>query len=568
MFSAEKVTELTGRSKTKGYLGNVVVDDTKQQFDMVFVTKSTNKKIKFDVYQFDYNLNLLNNFSDEQEVKNARTKYKWFKYRGDGENDVEVVEGATAEGNMMGKLVLKKIQTTFTYNWWRGEYEKETKLLDKVKPRDVDEDGGKGRKLIYIAHQTLDTKGELLIATLVNRGVMSMAKEGTREYSILRVNTNLEIIDRMPLTFDHPQSLVYNGSLPSGSEADDDMVLVFAPFGGQGYGKIADANPSNYTYVRLGADGKVKDRISFTSKCNYWAIYDVVEQAGGDIYMYGPGKIDHPEKEFTKGVYCITSDMAQQVRGSTREDALENEKFSNLQVLKISGGKVAFISAPTIDDINAKGIKPASQKKAFEFDGKRFILNNINIVSSGDIFINGQDFKMDNAGQVKGRVYRNLMMFQFDKDGNFKRYYGIENTAKGALLAGAGTAKSFPSQNTLVETSDGKSIIWNIFLTKDIDEDCSSTSYGTYCVFTPLYQGRMGKINIADGTVGDFKTYGGEDFYLYTDLENSKGKKMPYIDINGGKESIFLARQRKGGIKGNERWGTSIWMGKLDPSKL
>ena len=58
----EKTVELTGKSKNKGYLGNVVVDDVKQQFDMVFVTKDNNRKVKYEVYQFDYDFNLINNF--------------------------------------------------------------------------------------------------------------------------------------------------------------------------------------------------------------------------------------------------------------------------------------------------------------------------------------------------------------------------------------------------------------------------------------------------------------------------------------------------------------------------
>ena len=65
-LAEEKIVELTGKSKKKGYLGNVVVDDTKQQFDMVFVTKDKAKKVKYEVYQFDYDFNLINNFEDEQ----------------------------------------------------------------------------------------------------------------------------------------------------------------------------------------------------------------------------------------------------------------------------------------------------------------------------------------------------------------------------------------------------------------------------------------------------------------------------------------------------------------------
>ena len=90
---------------------------------------------------------------------------------------------------------------------------------------------------------------------------------------------------------------------------------------------------------------------------------------------------------------------------------LENSKYTYLQIAKLSGGKADFVSAISIEDINLKGIKPPSQKKLREFDGKKFILNGVNITSNGDIFISGQDFKYDNVGEVKGRVYKDLLMF-------------------------------------------------------------------------------------------------------------------------------------------------------------
>jgi len=158
------------------------------------------------------------------------------------------------------------------------------------------------------------------------------------------------------------------------------------------------------------------------------------------------------------------------------------------------------------------------------------------------------------------------LMFQFDKQGNFKRYYGVENTAKSAgLLGGAGGAKSFPAEFSVYESPDSKTLFWNVFLCKDIDADCS-TETGLYtttttCVYTPLYQGMLGKINIADGSISDFKTFGGENFFLYVDVLDT-----PYFTINGGKQLVYIGRERKGGLKGNERWGTAMWFGKFDPT--
>ncbi len=568
-ISQEKVVELTGKSKNKGYLGNVVVDDAKQQFDMVFVTKDNNRKVEYEVYQFDYNFNLLNNFKDTD--RKIRSKSKKKQYTG---KDYEEIVGVTASPNMMGKLVLRKTLYTYHWNWWRGEYEISKKLLDKEKPKEVGGDGDdKKRKLFYTAHKDISDKGELLVCALVNKGIMAMSKEADREYLLMHIDKDLNTIKKTSIKFNHPQSLLLSKEL----EDTDEWILVFAPFDAPG--KTADPNPTNLTYIKIDAAGEVKERFNFNSKCNEWAIFDAYA-IGNDVYFYGAGNINKPEKNYTKFPFSSVNDaMPAPVDEAGRTDLLETSKFGYLQVVKISNGKADFVSAISIADINTKGVKPASQKKLREFDGKKFILNGVNITSNGDIFISGQDFKIDNMGDVKGRVYKDLLMFQFDKAGEFKRYYGVENTAKPAgLLGGAGGAKSFPSEFSLYEAPNGKDLFWNVFLVQDVDVDCSSESSTNYlagtktttttCVYTPLYQGKFGKIDIASGTITDFTTFGGKDYYLYLDLEdNGKGKDSPYFSINGGKQLVYVARQRKGGISGSERWGNSLWFGKFDPTK-
>jgi len=568
-IALEKTVELTGKSKNKGYLGNVVVDDVKQQFDMVFVTKDNNRKVEYEVYQFDYEFNLLNNFKEAERKVRSRSKNKTYK------GDYWETIGVTASPNMTGKLVLRKTLYIYQWNWWKGGYEITKKLLDKEKPKEISGDGDdKKRKLFYTSHRDLTDKGELLVLALINKG-MDMYKDANREYLLMHIDKDLNTLKKTPIKFDNPQSLLISKEF----EETGEWVMIFAPTGGQGYGKIADANPNNLTYVKIDEAGNVKERFNFNGKCNEWAIFDAYA-IGDDIYFYGAGNINKPEKNHTKFPFSISNDaMASPVDEAGRMAMLEGMKFGYLQVAKISNGKAEFVSAVSMEDINAKGIKPASQKKLREFDGKKFILNGVNITSNGDIFISGQDFKIDQMGETKGRVYKDLLMFQFDKAGEFKRYYGVENTAKPAgLFGGAGGAKSFPSEFALYEAPNGKDLFWNVFLVQDVDVDCSSETSTNYlagtktttttCVYTPLYQGKFGKIDMASGSISDFTTFGGKDYYLYIDLEdNGKGKDSPYFSINGGKQLVYVARQRKGGMSGSERWGNSLWFGKFDPTK-
>ena len=566
-LEVEKNIELTGKSKRKGYLGKVVVDDAKQQFDLVFVTKEKSDLIKFEVYKFDYNLNLVSNYNDEQAVSAARAKFSWFKFGG---KDEEVYAGITAEKNMTGKLVLKKIRVTKKFNWWTGRYEFDKDVLEKEKPTSMDEDGKK-RKLYYAAHQEISSSGDLLVLALVNRGMLNMFKDGSRQYLLLHFDKDLKTAEETQLDFTAPQSLVFSGSAPgSDPNGDNDGIFIFAPYGGQGYGKIEDPEPTNFTYVRTAPGGKIIERFNFKSQCNNWAIMDIYS-SGKDVYVYGPGNMDKPEKNYIKVPYAVAQDfMSSGLTEEQRMTSLEDMKYSHLQIMKVSDGKLPFLTAVSIDDINEKAIKPPSQKKLYEFDGKRFVLNDINITASGDIFINGQDF----TGKTGNRTYKDFLMFQFDKTGTFKKFYGIQNTAKSPLFGPKATAVA--ASSAIIESPDGKSLFWQIFFVKDIDEDCSSyqveslTTVTTYttCTNTPLFQLRSGTIDIASGQVSDFINYGGDNYYLYIDLQEDRGKDVPYIFINGGKEIVYVARQRKGGIRGDERWGSGLWLGKFNPAKL
>ncbi|HMP98152.1 MAG TPA: hypothetical protein PKC24_00135 [Cyclobacteriaceae bacterium] len=564
----EKEVDLTGKSRMRGYLGNLIVDDAKQQFDMVFVTKSTGRSVKYEVYQFDYDFNLLNNFEEEEAV--SKYKSRRSKYRG---VDFEVIEGVSCEPNKIGKLVLKKTETEYSFNWWRGQYEITTRTRGKEKPKEIDEDGNTKKKLIYTAHKDDPLNGKLLALGMVNPGQMKYLKEAEREFVLMEVDKDLNITTKDPITFKHPQALLYSGVV----EDTDDWVLVFAPYGGQGYGSVADKDPTNLTYIKVDPNGKVKERFNFNTKANLWVIFDMVP-VGDDIYLYGMGSIDSPDKKYTRQPYALTTDVfTASFDYAMRDGQIENQKYQHLQVVKISGGKAEFVSATSIADINAAGAKPDSQKKLKDFSGKQFVLNGFNVTSSGDIFISGQDFTLDAVGQVRGRVYKDMFMFHLDNTGNFKRYYGVQSTAKSAgLLGGAGGAKSFPSEFSIYEAPNGKDLYWNVFLVKDIDVDCAKSesvnllantkTTTTTCSYTPLFQGRYSKIDIASGKIDDFSDFGGKNFYLYIDLEDGgKGKDFPYFRINGGKQIVYVARERKG-AGGTDRWGSTLWFGKLDPN--
>src|SRR5690606_36563591 len=111
-------------------------------------------KVKYEVYQFDYEFNLINNFEEtERKLKGKRSKNKVYK------GDYWEVTGVTANPNWTGKLVLRKTQYIYQWNWWKGGYEITKKLLEKEKTKEITGDGDdKKRKLFYTTHKDISDK--------------------------------------------------------------------------------------------------------------------------------------------------------------------------------------------------------------------------------------------------------------------------------------------------------------------------------------------------------------------------------------------------------------------------
>ncbi|WP_295675521.1 hypothetical protein, partial [uncultured Mucilaginibacter sp.] len=125
----EKSYDISRKAKN-GFLGGIEVDQAKGTFDMIYVLRSSDRKIKREIYTFDKELNLINTVKDEEEVEKMRHKYKWFNFKG----DTRVTHSLTASANLTQKLVFRKKEITWKYLWLTGSYSKSVKQLEKVKP--------------------------------------------------------------------------------------------------------------------------------------------------------------------------------------------------------------------------------------------------------------------------------------------------------------------------------------------------------------------------------------------------------------------------------------------------
>jgi len=497
----EKTYKITNASK-RGVLSNIEYNKD-AGYSLTYVTKSNEKMAKFQIYNFDKEFNFVNIVEDEQEFEKAKTKYKWFKYKGEEYS----VEGMYVEKNLAGTLVLKRKLITYKYDWLWGGYHPSTKVLEKVKPRTED-----GRTFFYYTHAEDDVTGDACI--LVGARDKKDPWSYTKNFSVLRYNNQLDLVKEVKITLEYPQSLAFSRVFDKPNPEDPDnpmfggMIFVFAPMGGPGMGKVENENRSAYTYVRVNENLEVVDNIPFQSFASYWKIDEAIRDVNtDDIYLYGSSAAGK-DKYF--------------------QMSLNTTKFKAVQLMKVSNHQVAFFTETNLEEFKSKLQLPPSQRKSPEYEGKRFEIANYYIAGNGDFFVIGQNY----SESKEGNKYNDVIGFQFDNKGVLKAQYGIDTKESNKYAKAAGAPQS------LVESKDGKYMYWLLLEIRGV-----AMFKGKVLTYP-----RIGKIELATGKVADFLDVRGPDNDYYLD------PKFPFIEMEDKNEIVFF---------GSDKPGKTIWFVKL-----
>lgn len=540
----EKTHDVSRKAKN-GYLGGIEMNAEKETIDMVYVLPSLlPRKVKTEIYTYDKDLNLINTVKEEEFLEKVRTRWKWFNYRG----DIYVTTTLTASVDLGLKLVFRKKLITYTYNWYYGTYMKKVKQLEKVKPT-TDTDAKYAYKCSY---EVPSDSSVLVIAGVPEKKTQNAWKK----FEIMSCDNQVNIKTIGKFDFEFPNNPCFSAPLQdeNTSVSNDDMprdwIVVFAPMGTF---KEKDPKPTNYTYFRLTPKGEIKERFTFTSPSNGWRIQGAYEK-NGSVFLYGSAITKNPDEKYIEsvingGMVPTTSASPEEKKlaaaqpvgpmggfaamgstdfGQTQEEldqTLDELKYTNFQIGKVTNGKFDFISSPSIDEFEQKQAKPADQKKFVVFDGKKFVVNGISFTSSGDIFISGQDFvKKDNT-----RIYKGIYMFQFDPNGTLKKNYGVfvdQKKKKGFFNDANLTSDMIIANNYIYESADKKSLYWLLKSAKNVECTGTKNANQNTQVCKPLYGFDYGAINIATGELSEFKTFGEDEkrtFYLF---ENTGGYVM------------------------------------------
>lgn len=479
-IEAEKTYEISGKAK-RGTLANAEFTGT--NYVLTYVTKSTGRKMKFEIYTFDKEYNFVSKEEDELEFEKAKLKFKWFKFQ----KEEYTVEGLFVEPNMMGTLVLKRKRITHTFDPIFWGYRKKVDILEKVKPKTDD-----GSKLFYYTHAEDDNTGDVYILVGEKAKGMSEMKEmpdkQCKKMHVMRFNKDCDLVSDLPLDFKNPMAVAYKGMLNANAEAAEgtpsigDLTFIFAPTRIKGMTKDEDPDVNNFMYVQVNNANKIVTQFNFKTETPQWRIDDLIQNpATNDLFFYGPcaeGKENH---------FDMTT--------------AASKKLKAVQLLNVKNGKLGYLSLTNLDDFEAKLKTPPSQKKSPAYKGKRFSVITSTSTETGELIIIGQNF---DAGD-KGISYKDVLGFHFDNKGQLRSQYGIDILETNAL------AQANKTPMSILYGENTNNLYW---LLQEID--------GVNAAERVLTYGRIGKIDMSGATVSDFKMLG-----------SSTGKKPEYfIDPN------------------------------------
>jgi hypothetical protein len=530
-LTLEKTHKITGQAK-RGYLDEVKYDETSGNTALSFITRETtnitgNKsKVKYQIFNFDKEYNFINMDEKVDVYHNKR-------YKGDNYS----VTGISMENNLAGTFVLRKKQIDYTWNWFFGGYNKKVKLLEKIKPKD-----DVGSKYSLLAKFENDETGEVIAL------VRPKGKNATpNEFSLMKVNSELEFAITETKKFDNPQVLASNILIPKVGDSDDDeggdeeapaedgpeasddqgniasndAAFIFAPSSSGG----KSSNPNSYTYWRVDATGKILETVQINAKASVWDINQSIS-AGESFYIGGPaneGKFY--DQTISKPAFGPAPD-------------LENIKWKTYQLCKITNGEVEYITLTNLDDFEAKLQIPPSQKKSPSYRGKKFHFTTATTYHDGSIFVCGQNYDWTTVNKVKQKSYKDVVMFYFDPKGILKAQYGVHREENNKYAKASATSQSIYVGK--------ESVYWSIMEMDGVRTEQEGKVKAVKALIYPS----VARIDPESGKINDFVQLGLEDGKPKYYLHNS----FPILQISSDNSMVYL---------GADKPGKTLWFGKL-----
>ena len=393
-------TYTISKDAKKGFLGDVKFDPATGNYTLSYLTVAKKKYVKFEHYLFDKDFNFVKMEPEELEFAAAKQKYSWWNFKGED----YFVDGISADPNLTGTFVLRKVRYNYNYRWLYGDYTLKTDVLEKVKLRTEE-----GDKYFYFMDYQDENTGELYVLCGIKdkKDKESIAKN----IELLKIDNEMNVVKKYQKTFTFPG---VPDLLDAVTDDDGNVTELTIIFG----------STKDHKYVRLNSKLEVLEEVDFTVDETWTAKSLIIADDG--YYFYGPSG----ERSYS--------------------------------VVKFKSGKVMYNSTTTAEELGQKLKKPPTQKKDPEYKGKRLFVDDHLITAEGDLLFTGQliQTKYNVVKDELREVFTNLITFHYDKDGNLKAQYGVDPRENNEYVKLNGT------QQFLVEGKNN--VYWVIKETKDM----------------------------------------------------------------------------------------------------
>jgi len=480
---------------------------------------------EYKKYVFDRNIN----FVKDEEIHESKDEEKPDKV-----HDVVMAQLGNGKKFSMESLKLHLSSGKLIYKWNadKGIYQYHYEEGDEVNLKNEDEKYYTG----YAAY-TNNTTGDLYLLGMSD-------KDGKhRNVSLLHVKKADLSMEETPIDFKSPQGLVYSGLIANGNEEGNndlehsDMIFVFAP-------KKADPMPDQkkYTYLRIDNTGKVKERFEIDAPSASMTISSHMTTKDGSLYLtaaYNSDADESFEKLYGEVIYLVNpsysvSSGEPNKRMETYHKDLEKRKVDIFSIIKISNGKVDWISKNPVDELEKKLQLPPAQKKGYAYDGRFLNIELFQQLPNGDFLITGQINSRTKLNKIEWRAYEDMMCFQVDKNGIIKTQYSI---VPASLKSDKNTV--FPIKQRLILGQDGNTA----YLQLMENESVEYKSGGNVSYYAEYYPAVL-KFDISSNKITEYTEIGDHNYtlrsispYIWLDKE----KAMVYVGSDG-RSAIWLGR--------------------------
>ncbi len=538
----EKTYQIPGKADV-GDVAFINYNQSTGESVVYFTIPEKSKTINVESYYFDKNFDFIKKESAVNDLETTAKSFPWFNYQGD---EYDVQRTVIKEDD---NLVLIKQKIIYTYEWKKMKYSSKTKVLDDIKFKDKGDE-----KLIHLRNwiSEEDQGNSYVLCYRKPKG----DKSPLTAMHLLKINNSTDQLEKdLEIKFNCPQEIAFpkfNDSKTEGRgwELNGDIILITAPSNDEIKNPVMKSN--EYTYIRIAPDLTVKDQINFSSPSSFWSIEDAVtDEKTNSVFIFGASLLS------SNKYYNQLSDT---------------KKFDGFQIIKISEGKVAFLKSISGDDISNKVVMAPSQKKATEYQGKKFFISGYTVTEEGNLVVTGQSWFTDVVGTLSNInnggigssarkiTYSDCFTFGFDNQGNIIGEYLYDT--KGFM-----GGNNLSAYQYLFKGKDPKNVYWFVFQPVYWNWDLTTSVYNYRPIKQPPLSGikfgitkfkcditssGLGKIDLKSNSLSDFANY-------QLDKESKKFyylcPGLPFL-ITDDKQLLLFGSQSKSG-------GKTIWFLKL-----